>query len=312
MAKVNIIRWEDTNYLSKLLDTNDIAMVNHIDITGSSGDLTIGSGSTTNVILGNTGNTVILSGSSLFKANSTHEDNIADLFGTAGNTRLVYDSATGKLLISGSSAAPVHVFGAILSASSGAKITGSVDLPGQTSFLLDGVAVSTTNYTAANLSRLFNGSNVDDLHVHAMAISSGNLTASLLIDPDLVHTYTVGGPAGSAITGTQVVYLSGASNLIQLADADEVVTSRIVGIASGTTSNTYASGSQVKVFTIYGDRFGTFTGLSAGNVYYLSSTPGAISTTPPVGAGRTIVQVGVASSPTELIFQPSLLVRGVG
>lgn len=312
MAKVNIIRWDDTNYLSKLLDESDTAMVNHIDITGSAGFLTLGSGSATGVVLGMTGNSVILSGSSLFKANARWEDDVLAIFGTDSDTSIKYDAATGKMIISGSAAAPIHIFGAILSASTGLKVTGSADLPGQTSFRLDGVAVSTTNFTAANLSRLFNGSNVDDLHVHAMAISSASLTSSLLIDPDLVHTYRVGGPAGNAVTGTQVVYLSGANNLVDLCDADAVVTSRLIGIASGSTAVTYASGSELKVYTIYGDRFNGFVDLTASLVYYMSTTPGAITKTPAIGQGRSIVQVGIAASDTEFIFQPDFLVRGLG
>src|SRR3990172_5424199 len=99
MAKVNIIRWDDLNVLSKLLDKDDVAMVNHIDITGSSGDLTIGSGSATNVVLGNSGNTLILSGSSLFKVNATLEDNIKVILGTNNSASIYYDTVTSKIVM---------------------------------------------------------------------------------------------------------------------------------------------------------------------------------------------------------------------
>jgi hypothetical protein len=310
MAKVNIIRWDDTNYLSKLLDSDDTAMVNAIDVTGSAGNLSLGPTDADSVLLGKTGGSLVMSGSSFFKANALWEDDILAIFGTSADTSVYYDSAEGNLVLSGSDAASVHVFGTIFSASTGAKITGSVDLPGQTSFLLDGVAVTTEKYTAVNLSRLFNGSNVDDLHSHAIA--SASLTSSLLIDADLVGTYRVGGPAGSAVTGTQVVYLSGGANLVQTADADDVITSRLIGVVSGSTAATYASGSEVPIYTFYGDRFGGFTGLTPSSVYYLSSTPGAITTTPPVGNGRNIVQVGIATSVTEFLFQPNIVVRGLG
>lgn len=308
MAKVNIVRWDDTNLLPKLLDANDTAMVNAIDVTGSSGVLYLGPTDATSLALGKTGGTLIMSGSSLFKANAKWEDDVLAIFGTDTDTSIEYDAASGKMIISGSAAAPIHVFGAILSASTGLKVTGSADLPGQTSFKLDGVAVSTVNYTAANLSRLFNGSSVDDLHVHAVP----NLTGVLLVDPDFIHRFTVGGPAGNGVSGSQVVYLSGVNNLVDLADADAVATSRIIGIASGTTSVTYASSSNVNVFTVYGDRFGGFVDLTASFPYYLSTTPGAITKTPAVGAGRSIVQVGIGCSPTELLFQPNIIVRGVG
>ena len=46
-----------------------------------------------------------------------------------------------------------------------------------------------------------------------------------------------------------------------------------------------------------------------GNVYYLSSTLGAITPTPPTGGGKTVVQIGIAKSPTELVFQPLVIVK---
>ena len=259
MGKVNIIRWDETNFLPKLLDENDIALVNAIDTTGSIGVLSIGSGSATQIILGKIGTSVIISGSSLAKADFT--------------------------------------------ASAGLKVTASVDLPGQQSFRLDGIAITTNNFTAVNLSRLFNGSNVDDLHTHTISV----LSSSLLLNPDIVHEIPV---VAGGLTGSQVVYINAGS--VDLADADTASTSRVIGIASGSTTVTYNSGSTAKIYTIYGDIFDGFTGLSAGNVYYLSTTPGAITTTPAVGGGRAVVQVGIARSSTELIFQPNIIVRGVG
>ena len=260
MAKVNIIRWDDVNYLPKILDETDTAMANFIDVTGSGENLYIGAVDASSILLGKTGGSLIVSGSSLFKG--------------------------------------------ILTASIGAKITGSVDLPGQQSFKLDGVAVTTDNFTALNLSRLFNGSNVDDLHLHSLTAS---LSGVLISDGDFVHTFT----ANTSLSGTQVVYLKNGPNVVEPASVQAVASSRIIGIVSGSTSIAYNSGSQnVKVYTLFGDRFDGFVGLTASSVYYLDRVSGSINTTPPIGAGaKSVVQVGIAASNTELIFQPLVITR---
>ena len=43
-----------------------------------------------------------------------------------------------------------------------------------------------------------------------------------------------------------------------------------------------------------------FSGLTSGSIYYLSTTPGAITTTPPNGSGNIVQEVGVAISTTTL------------
>lgn len=260
MAKVNVVRWDSTNLLPKLLSSNDTAMINAIDVTGSAGTLSLGGTDATAVNLG---------------------------------------SATG----------PVTSLGG-LTASVGAEVRVKLDIPSGSDFIISGTAAE-SNFNGTNFNRLFNGSNVDDLHVHTMAVSSASLTSSLLVDPDLVHTYVVGGAAGNAVSGTQVVYLSEGDNRVDLADSNAVASSRIIGIASGAITDTYASGTNVPVFTVYGDRFDGFTGLTAGAVYYLSETAGGLTTSPDFDDDVTVVQVGIATSATEIILQPDIVVRGL-
>jgi hypothetical protein len=269
MAKVHMIRWDETNIVPQLFSSaNDTAIIEAIDVSGAAGDISIGGTDATSVSLG---------------------------------------SATGEVLLSGSAEAIAD-----FTASAGAEVQGMVNLPSGSNFYLDGTAVD-ANFTAPNLSTLVNGSNADALHVHTLSISSGSLTSSLLIDPDLVHTYVVGGAIGNAVSGTEVVYLDGTgANKIDLADRDAVGSSRIIGIVSGSTTDTYTSGTNVPVFTFYGDRFDGFTGLTTGAVYYLDSTPGAMTTTPGLPSGGNMaVQVGIAASSTELILQPDIIVRGL-
>lgn len=267
MAKVNIVRWDDTNLLPQLLSEADTAMINHIDVTGSSGNLTLGSGSATLVVLGSANNTVLVS---------------ASLSATADFT-----ASAGALI------RPIL------------KVTGTVDLPGQTSFSLDGVAVTSENWTAASIDNLVNGSNADALHTHVA--SATDLSGSELKDVVDCHTFTT----QAVISGTEVVYMTSDADTVALTDSDAVGTSRLVGIASGSTAVIYTSGSALCVHTTYGEVIGAFTGLTPGAVYYLDTTPGQITTSPAPGGGRTITQVGIASTSTALIFQPDIVVRGL-
>lgn len=262
MAKVNIIRWDQTNLVPQLLGSGDTAMINNIDVTGSAGDLKIGGVDADNVYLGKTG------------AN-------------------VYVSSSWEAL-------------ADASASAGLWVTGSFDTVGGQSFAIDGTYLTTENFTAANIDILLNGSNADSLHTHGAAAPT--ISGTLIIEPDIVHLYT----NNEVLSGTEVVYLSGGDNVVALADADVVNSSRVIGVASGSTAVIYASGSSVPVRTIYGDRIDGFTGLTPGAVYYLSDTPGQITTTPGFpGSGKMIVQVGIATSASEMILQPDIRVRGL-
>lgn len=56
---------------------------------------------------------------------------------------------------------------------------------------------------------------------------------------------------------------------------------------------------------------GTITGLSSltiGATYYLATTAGGITTTPPTGSGQIVQKVGVALSATELSFEPGTII----
>jgi hypothetical protein len=48
-----------------------------------------------------------------------------------------------------------------------------------------------------------------------------------------------------------------------------------------------------------------FAGLTPGKLYYASTTPGAISLTPPSANGQWIVAVGLSSSATEIVLSPA-------
>jgi hypothetical protein len=57
--------------------------------------------------------------------------------------------------------------------------------------------------------------------------------------------------------------------------------------------------------TVYFDGTNTqLAGLTPGAVYYLATTAGGITTTPPSGSGNVVQRVGRALSATELTFEP--------
>ena len=128
-----------------------------------------------------------------------------------------------------------------------------------------------------------------------------------IVNSDFITTFTT----ETVISGTEVVFLAAGNNRVDLADSDAVSTSRILGVASGTVTQIYTSGSTVDVFTMYGDRLDNFTGLTAGEVQYLDTVPGGLTNTPSPASGRVVVQVGIATSPTQMLLQPDIVVRGL-
>lgn len=99
---------------------------------------------------------------------------------------------------------------------------------------------------------------------------------------------------GQTVAGTtlgQLVYLSGA-NTWSLTDANAVATSsKMLGIRLSAT--------EVLTYGIY-----TTTGLTAGAIYYISETTGAITTTAPTTSLSIVRIIGYALSTTQLFFCP--------
>jgi hypothetical protein len=65
-------------------------------------------------------------------------------------------------------------------------------------------------------------------------------------------------------------------------------------IASGAAGSVRGAGGKISVLS----------GLTPGATYYLATTGGAITTTPPSGSGNLVQEIGVAVSATELLFNP--------
>lgn len=109
--------------------------------------------------------------------------------------------------------------------------------------------------------------------------SSENLTA-----PALVNVFNSSGPK------------------VRYADAS---VANLGKITTGYVVDSATSPAAVNVYTDRGAIIPGFTGLTPGAQYFLSdSVPGGITTTPVTASGHALQKVGVASSATELIFDP--------
>lgn len=111
------------------------------------------------------------------------------------------------------------------------------------------------------------------------------------------HTVT----ANETIAVGQPVYVTG-NNTVNLADADSINTSHVLGLAetAGTangTMNVLSSGTvnQADWTSVIGSAT-----LTPGAVYYLSTTAGQLTTTPPSGSGDAVVSCGIAVTNTKL------------
>ena len=99
--------------------------------------------------------------------------------------------------------------------------------------------------------------------------------------------------AGEDISVAEVVYISGA-NEVSLADASTVALTLVVGVAKTAALDTAAVEVQSEGV------LAGFSGLTPGARYFLATTPGAVSTSAPTGAGHSIVQIGYAKNATNM------------
>lgn len=111
--------------------------------------------------------------------------------------------------------------------------------------------------------------------------------------------------AGTIVIGN-AVYTDAASG-VDLAKADAIATTEVVGLVKDATILTTASGDiqtdgvLVATTTQWDVVAGTTGGLAAGTVYYLDpSTAGNITATAPTAVGQFVVRIGIALSTTDL------------
>jgi hypothetical protein len=120
--------------------------------------------------------------------------------------------------------------------------------------------------------------------------ATGKLDPSVL--PNGVGADATTGTAGEALNAGDIVYVSNTGTILK---------------ADATTPAKQARGyvlvavANAAVATVFFDESNTaVTGLTPGATYYLSATPGLVTTTPPVTAGQIVQQIGFATSATSL------------
>jgi len=126
-------------------------------------------------------------------------------------------------------------------------------------------------------------------YVDALALG-GTLTTDKVV---------VEATAGETVAAGEIVYFDETDDEWKLADASAAGTAEniLLGVAQGAGTNGNGISGGVLLSALDGNQ----TGLSAGELYYLSDTAGAISTS----AGTKDVVIGYAKSATELYFKPN-------
>jgi hypothetical protein len=101
-----------------------------------------------------------------------------------------------------------------------------------------------------------------------------------------------------AVSDGDALYMRTSDGQVGLAQADGTVDEALV---VGFADDDAASGATVKVL-VAGLLDGQ-TGIDAGDIYYLSTTAGEISTSPPTTAGQFVTRVGEGATSTEFSIQ---------
>ena len=120
--------------------------------------------------------------------------------------------------------------------------------------------------------------------------AAGKLNTSML--PNGVGADAITATAGEALNAGDFVYISPTGTVLK-ADATAIAKS-----ARGYVIATVASAALATVF--FDESNSAVTGLIAGATYYLSATPGQVTTTPPTITGQIVQELGFATSATNV------------
>lgn len=220
---------------------------------------------------------------------------------TASDTLLVGAgidrSAAGVLAIGAGIATTINIGNAttnpgvtVLGTGDVVLANGTLSVPAGVNFKIAGTALTTANFTAANIDKLLNGSNADALHVHA-----GSSVA-------YIATSEVGSPSNG-----MAVYFSG-NDEVTPTNSNVLISSRFVGVRTGV--NTYQVAGEVAVQLV-----GSLT-VSAGQQLFLSSTAGMCTNVAPVSGYLAEVGIvadasaysGTSGQTVQMIIQPKAVV----
>jgi hypothetical protein len=132
----------------------------------------------------------------------------------------------------------------------------------------------------------------------AVSITKFNIEVQEVVEDLSKNTLTAS--ATNILTRGQPVYVS-SSNVAELADASAVATSQVLGLVlvGAFTSQPVVVLSEGRVEQSDWTAATGGTSLTAGSVYYLSTTGGQMTTTPPAGTGDVVVRLGIALTSTK-------------
>lgn len=127
-------------------------------------------------------------------------------------------------------------------------------------------------------------------------IYNGSAYVPVSGDSKLLYQEFTAGAGG--IAANDAVYISGDDTILK-ASASSTATAKAIGIALETKLATET----VKVAMGGSIATGVLTGATAGTQYFLSTTAGGLTTTPPTGSGNTVNRIGIAVNATDLLIQ---------
>jgi hypothetical protein len=107
---------------------------------------------------------------------------------------------------------------------------------------------------------------------------------------------------GADIGAFDLVCISDVTNEVQIADANAVATSKVIGI---NPSNSAISDNNEGIILLHGIVRDDSWGWTTGQTLYLSTTAGDITATAPTGSGDCVVPIGVALEPDMIYFNPT-------
>lgn len=106
--------------------------------------------------------------------------------------------------------------------------------------------------------------------------------------------------AGEILAASEVVYISGAD---EVSKADAATNYQAIGVADA------AAAAAADVPVVSEGVVSGFTGLTAGDRYFLDTTAGAVTNTAPTGTGNRVLQIGFAKNTTDMHLQIAFVGR---
>jgi hypothetical protein len=204
-------------------------------------------------------------------------------------------------------------------------IAASTDVHG----LTGGAAVVGTTSTQTLTNKTISGASIQvPTRLDVKQDTRANLTTYALTASNGQIVFATDEKAMFQVVDTELVSIGGAG-IVKLTAGENLAINDLVYISTGTGNDSGRTAGQLyKVDASNDDRVEVlgfvlktvlaaaiaevqvsgilkgFTGLTAGKVYYASTTPGAISLTPPSANGQWIVAVILATSATEVVINP--------